>query len=101
MLPARSSATLGIQRWTTFALSGSHVAACRIGEATVPLVTLTWYQRGAAKPDVLPRRTVCETHSDSAPARFVYWFCTMARFDTESSVCVVPGCGTAAAKVGQ
>src|SRR5437588_8166305 len=101
MLPARSRATLGIHRCSTFAPSGSQVAACRMGLATVPPVTFTWYQRGAANPDVFPRRTVCETHNDSAPAKFVYWFCTIARFDSESSRVPVPGCGTPAAGLGQ
>src|SRR3954453_19050661 len=99
--PARLRATLGIQRWTTFAASGSHVAACGITGLTVPPVTFTWYQRGAANPEVFPRRTVCDAHSDSVPPKFVYWFCTMARFESESSSVAVPGCGTPAAKVGQ
>src|SRR5712692_8230084 len=47
--------------------------------ATVPPVTFTWYQRGAANPLVSCLRTVCEVHSDSTPPIFVYWFCIMAR----------------------
>src|SRR5260370_823331 len=57
MLPARSSAMLGIKRFVTFAPSGSHVVACGSEAAMVPPVTLTWYQRGAACPDGLCRRS--------------------------------------------
>src|SRR6185369_15644337 len=77
--PARSSAKLGTQRCRTFAPSGSQVVACGRLAATVPPVTSTWYQRGAAKPVVSPRRTVWVVHSDSTPPRYVYWFCTIAR----------------------
>src|ERR1044071_3911648 len=63
----------------TFAPSGSQVAACGMFAATVPPVTSTWYQRGAAKPLVLPLRTVCVVHKDSTPPMFVYWFCIIAR----------------------
>src|SRR5690242_11507211 len=70
----------------TFALSGSHVAAWgRLG-FTVPPVTFTWYQRGAAKPLVFARRTVCVVHSDSTPPTFEYWFCTIARICRTSTV---------------
>src|SRR5205085_601526 len=77
----------------TFAASGSHVVACTRFAATVPPVTLAWYQRGAAKPVVFPRRTVCGTHNDSVPPKFVYWFCTIARICRTSSRVAVPGWG--------
>src|SRR5436305_5305920 len=77
--PARSSARLGTQRCRTFAPSGSQVVACGRLAATVPPVTFTWYQRGAAKPLVSCRRTVWAVHSDSTPPKFVYWFCIIAR----------------------
>ncbi len=79
MSPARSIARLGTKRYMTLAPSGSQVAACGRLAATVPPVTPTWYQREAAKPLVFWRRTVCVTHNDSTPARFVYWFCIIAR----------------------
>src|SRR5262245_7863310 len=67
-----------MKRYMMFAPSGSQVAACgRLG-ATVPPVTFTWYQRGAAKPLVLARLTVCVAHSDSTPPIFEYWFCIIA-----------------------
>ena len=70
--------------------------------ATVPPVTFTWYQRGAAKPVVFARRTVCGIQSDSAPPKFVYWFCIIARICNESSRFAVPDCGTlATAAFGQ
>jgi hypothetical protein len=57
--------------------------------ATVPPVTLSWYQRTAAAPVVgalqfvfvalSPRRTVCVTQSDSAPPILEYWACAIAR----------------------
>src|SRR5450432_2493513 len=77
--PLRSTATLGMKRLMTLAPSGSHVAAWGMVGATVPPVTFTWYQRGAAKPVVLPRRTVWVAQSDSTPPRFEYWFCIIAR----------------------
>src|ERR1044072_5365866 len=85
-----------MKRWSTLAASGSQVAACGRLAATVPPVTFTWYQRGAAKPVVLARRTVCGTHSDSPPLMLVYWFCIMARNCSVSSVVAVPGCGALA-----
>ena len=57
--PARLTARLGMKRCSTLAPSGSQVVACGRLAATVPPVTSTWYQRGAAKPVVLARRTVC------------------------------------------
>src|SRR5947208_12211752 len=97
-LPVRSSARLGMKRFVLFAPSGSHVAACGILAATVPPVTFTWYQRGAATPlgwpvPVTPSlRTVCGNHNDSVPPKFVYWFCTMARICRASRSVAVPGC---------
>ena len=70
----------------TLAPSGSHVAAWRLA-ATVPPVTFTWYQRGAAKPVVFCLRTVCVAHSDSAPPMLVYWFCIIARIWSTSRRC--------------
>src|SRR5262245_12500648 len=96
MLPWRSSARLGMKRCITLAPSGSQVAAWGMFAATVPPVTFTWYQRGAAKPVVFARRTVCGTHSDSLPPRFVYWFCIMARIWSTSMRLVVPDCGALA-----
>ena len=57
---------------------------CTSLDATVPPVTLIWYQRGTFEPDVV-RRTVCEFHNDSAPPMLVYWFCIIARMPSESS----------------
>src|SRR5438309_1313744 len=85
MLPARSTARLGMKRLITFAPSGSQVVPCVVLAATVPLLTPIWYQRGAARPVVLARRTVWEAHSDSVPPMLVYWFCIMARICRTSS----------------
>src|SRR3954467_4580005 len=84
-----------------FAPSGSQVAACEMLAATVPPVTLTWYQRGAAKPVVLALRTVCVSHKDSTPPILVYWFCIMARICKASRL--LPPCegGLATAAFGQ
>ena len=68
-----------MNRYMTFALSGSQVVPWTVLAATVPPVTLSWYQRGAAKPVAFARRTVCEIQSDSAPPIFMYWACTIAR----------------------
>src|SRR4051812_40001056 len=101
MLPARSTARLGMNRCMTFAASGSNVDACGRLAPTVPPVTSTWYQRDAAKPDVFCRRTVCVTHSDSTPPRLVYWFCAIALIWRESTA-VPPNAGTlATAAFGQ
>src|SRR5436309_8390038 len=81
-----------MKRLTTLAPSGSQVAACTRLGATVPPVTSTWYQRGAAKPVVFARRTVCVSHSDSTPPILLYWFCTIARICSTSSKFAVPGC---------
>src|SRR5437763_9719146 len=82
--PARSTARLGMKRYSTFAPSGSHVAACGKFAATVPPVTSTWYQRGAANPVVSALRTVCVVHSDSVPPMLLYWFCIIARIGSTS-----------------
>jgi hypothetical protein len=42
MSPARSTARLGMNRWITFAPSGSHVADWTVLGATVPPVTFNW-----------------------------------------------------------
>src|SRR5215469_4056581 len=84
MSPFLSTARLGSHR--PVALSGAHVD-CWSGPVvmTVPLVTLSWYQRGAVN-DVLPGlATVCVSHNDSVPLRFVYWFCTINRSYSVSS----------------
>src|SRR5258708_2952277 len=108
MLPARSTATLGMKRFVMLAASGSHVVVCTVGEATVPPVTLIWYQRGAAVPLGWPKpltpglRTVCGNHNDSVPPKFVYWFCTMSRICRTSNSVAVPGCPAfATAALGQ
>src|SRR5205823_9379881 len=44
----------------------------------VPPVTGTWYQRTAAWVASTPA-TVLESHSDSTPPRFEYWFWTIER----------------------
>src|SRR5262245_27297210 len=91
-----------MKRWITLAPSGSQVAACGRFDATVPPLTFTWYQRGAAKPVVFCRRTVCGTQSDSLPAKSVYWLCIMARICSTSMSVAVPGCGAlATAALGQ
>src|SRR4051794_23912485 len=92
MLPVRSRARLGMKRFVMFAASGSHVVLCTVEAATVPPVTLIWYQRGAATPEVFALRTVCGNHNDSVPPKFVYWFCTMARICRTSRSVAVPGC---------
>src|SRR5258708_32646841 len=67
MLPARSRARLGMKRLTTLARSGSQVVPCRRLGATGPPVTFAWYQRGAASPGGLARRTGWGIRSDSWP----------------------------------
>src|SRR5438067_12105498 len=85
----------------TFAPSGSHVVAWGMAALTVPPLTFTWYQRGAANPPAA-RRTVCGIHNDSVPPKFVYWFCTMARIWSTSRSVAVPGCAAlATAAFGQ
>src|SRR5437763_13049586 len=95
MSPVRSTARLGTKRKNVFAPSGSKVAPWTTLAATVPPVTLAWYQRTVAFPPVgalqvvfvalTPRWTVWSTQIDSAPARFVYWACAMARIWSVSS----------------
>src|ERR671931_2042474 len=87
MSPFLSSARLGMKR---FFESGAHVDCC-VGEpAIVPPVTRSSYQRGCAI-EGLP--TVCVSHSDSAPFRFVYWFCIISRYDSVSML-LPPSSGT-------
>src|SRR4029453_12163064 len=85
-----------MKRCITLAPSGSQVAACVMFAATVPPLTPTWYQRGAAKPVVFARRTVWGTQSDSVPEQFVNWFCIMARIWSTSRRVAVPDCGALA-----
>src|SRR5262245_40401123 len=95
MSPARSTARLGMKRKNVFAASGSKVAPWTVLAATVPLFTLSWYQRTLALPPVTAlqvvlfaltfRCTVWETQSDSAPPRFVYWACAIARIGSTSA----------------
>src|SRR5215831_8347211 len=84
MSPFLSTARLGIHRPTV--VSGAHVDCWSGPEVTtVPLVTFSWYQRGAVS-DVLPGlATVCVSHSDSVLPSFVYWFCTIRRSPSVSS----------------
>src|SRR2546428_13224885 len=84
MFPSLSTARLGIQRAT--AESGAQVDCCT-GPAvtTVPPVTLSWYHRGEVRLAFAGLATVCVSHSDSTPLRFVYWFCTINRSRSESS----------------
>src|SRR4051812_8494666 len=85
MLPARSTARLGMKRCMTSVPSGSQVVPWgRLG-ATTPPVTLTWYQRAAPAPVALARRTVCVFQSDSTPPKLVYWLCIIARMARTSS----------------
>src|SRR5262249_58190598 len=82
MSPRWSTARLGMKRKNVFAASGSKLEPWTTFAATVPPVTLAWYQRMVALPPVgalqvvlfalTPRWTVWSTHSDSAPPRFVY-----------------------------
>ena len=63
--------------------------------ATLPPVTLAWYQRTVALPPVVAlqvvfvaltlRCTVWSTQSDSAPPRFEYWACAIARIESVSA----------------
>jgi len=57
MFPVLSTATLAIQREPDE--SGAHVDCCSGPEATLPPVTLSWYQRGAANPELPGFATVC------------------------------------------
>src|SRR3954463_8319978 len=105
--PARSTATLGMNRKNVFAPSGSYDLPWTVFGATVPPVTFAWYQRPVALPVVpalqvvfvalSPRRTVCATQSDSAPARFEYWACAIARIASVSAeLAGVDAAGTSA-----
>src|SRR5215471_54185 len=95
MSPRRSTARLGMKRKNVFAPSGSKLAPWTTFAATVPPVTFSWYQRIVALPPVgalqvvlvalTPRSTVWSTHSDSAPPRFVYCACAIARIGRTSA----------------
>src|SRR4030095_7974247 len=84
MFPSLSTARLGIQRETV--ASGDQVDCCSGPEVTtVPPVTASWYQRGAVSAALPGVATVCVSETDSAPPRFVYWFCTISRSRRVSS----------------
>src|SRR5919198_1529471 len=84
MLPSLSTARLGIQRATVE--SGAHVDCCRGPEVTtVPPVILSWYHRGEVNVVLPGLATLCVSHSDSVPLRFVYWFCVINRSRNVSS----------------
>src|SRR3954468_14259054 len=95
MSPRRSTAKLGMKRKNVFAPSGSKVDPWATFAATVPPVTLAWYQRSVAFPPLValqfafvaltPRSTVWSTQSDSAPPIFVYWACAIARIGRTSA----------------
>ena len=84
-----------MKRKNVFAPSGSKLWPCTTFAATVPPVTLAWYQRTDALPPVTAlqvvfvaltlRWTVCATQSDSAPPRFEYWACAIARIASTSA----------------
>src|SRR5215211_2898196 len=81
MSPFRSTARLGMNRWVE---SAPHVACWR-GVEIAPPVTGISYQRMRPTFCVPPLPTVCVSHSDSRPPRFVYWFCIISRYDRVSS----------------
>src|SRR5215831_12205882 len=95
MSPRWSTARLGMKRKNVFALSGSKLEPWTTFAATVPPVTLAWYQRMVALPPVgalqvvlfalTPRWTVWSTQSDSAPPMFVYWACAITRMGSTST----------------
>src|SRR3954468_15264972 len=83
-----------MKRKNVFAPSGSKLASWTTLAATVPPVTLAWYQRRVAlfvfaPPQVArvnsPRFTVWSTHSDSAPPMFEYCACAIARIASVSA----------------
>ena len=83
-----------MKRKNVFAASGSKVVPWTTFAATVPPVTLAWYQRTVAlfafvPPQLAtgssPRLTVCATQSDSAPPRFAYCACAIARIASVSA----------------
>src|SRR5215212_8714226 len=80
MSPLLSTARLGMKR---FVESEPHVDCWR-GLEIVPPVTGISYQRTRAVFGVPPLPTVCVSHSDSRPPRFVYWFCIITRYDSVS-----------------
>src|SRR5919199_3922973 len=81
MSPFLSRARLGMNR---FFESGAQVDCCLGVEAIVPPVTGSWYQRTRAMFGVPPLPTVWVSQSDSAPPRFVYWFCIISRYASVS-----------------
>src|SRR5262250_1999015 len=84
MSPFLSTARLGIHRPTV--LSGANVDCCSGPEVTtVPPVTLSWYHRGAGRVVLLGFATLCVSHNDSMPPRFVYWFCIISRSASTST----------------
>src|SRR5881296_1079618 len=84
MSPFLSTARLGIHRASVE--SGAHVDCCTGPDVTtVPPVTFNWYQRGDVSDELPGFATVCVSQSDSAPPRFVYWFCTIKRSRRVSS----------------
>src|SRR3954469_18438301 len=94
MSPARSTATEGMKRKNVLAASGSKVVPWTTFAATVPPVTLAWYQRIVAlfafaalhvASGFSPRLTVCATQSDSAPPRFEYCAWAIARSPSVSA----------------
>src|SRR3954451_9079018 len=99
MSPLWSTARLGMNRKKVFAASGSNDWPWTTFEATVPPVTFPWYQRTVALPPVValhvvlvaltPRCTVCAIQSDSAPPRFEYCACAIARIASTSAAFAV------------
>src|SRR5215831_2250563 len=99
MSPTRSTARLGMKRKNVFAPSGSNVWPWTTLAATVPPVTLAWYQRTEAFPPVVAlhvvfvaltlRWTVWSTHSDSAPPMLEYCACAIARIASTSAAFAV------------
>src|SRR3954453_22781585 len=99
MSPLRSTARLGMNRKNVFAASGSNGWPWTTLGATVPAVTFAWYQRTVALPPVVawhvvlvaltPPCPVGETQSDSAPPRFEYCACAIARIASTSAAFAV------------
>src|SRR5216683_6205693 len=85
MSPFLSTARLGMNR---FVASGDQVDCC--AGAAPPAGTDSWYHRICAAFGERPPPTVWVSHSDSAPFRFVYWFCIINRYDSVSML--LPPC---------
>src|SRR5947207_11715216 len=81
MSPLLSTARLGMKR---FFESGAHVDCWAGTVAGAPPATGSWYQRTCATFGTPPLPTVCVSQSDSAPLRFVYWFCIISRYESVS-----------------